>query len=540
MSIMMPHVTAGAGRYLSGRDDRARMSLLMGRPFLLALTAGIAAWVVYVGASRPWFSVGDQSWVLDVARHVAAGDGVKTSITFPAYLAASQGSPIDQNPWFIYPPGYPLLLGGVAKILGASETSALLLHGVFFVALLALTYLLARRFLDPVASALVVLLLGLQPNLLQQSAMSYSSDLPFAVALLAATVAVVRAPAARPTVALAAGGALLALAQMFRFNAATLIPSFGALVALQYGWWRPSVRPVAAFVVAWTVVVIVLLWLSQAGATTSTFSSNLLLIDTPGSPGLSIEGDPNMPPVDVVLRERLGAILGKAVAGARFYVGEFTSVGHPVATGGVLLAGLLLLVVRPARPVVVFAALATVTTAGLVSFIAFDVRYLLFLMPSYLLLVVWALRSSAPDLRVAGSVLIALTLFVYAGETARLARDEPARAVFASDFRALAAIVRETTRPGDWTASDVHHMVAWHAGVPTLRLPNRVEELADVARLRQPVTRIVLTNVGITPARRNYPDERWERALNGAALEGFVLERSFEGEVLRAVVLRSK
>jgi hypothetical protein len=518
---------------------RAGIAAVRDRPFGAAIAVGTVGWATYAWAARPLFAQGDQAWFLDVARHVAAGDGVRTSIIVPAYLAASRGAPIDQNPFFLYPPGYPLLLGAAAKLAGASELTALVLHGIFFVLLLALTYVLARRFVDPLAAALVVVLLGLQPSLLQLATVQHSTDLPFAVLLIGAAVLIVRAPAARPLLSAAAAGAVLASAQTFRFNAVALVPAFGSLVWMQEGRVPPAKR-VAAFLGAWAACVFVLLQLSQAGGTTPTFSVNLLLIDTPGSPGLSIESDPNMPSLPVVLQQRAIDIVAKGIAGLRFYLERFPEVGHPVTTGGGLLAGLLLVGRGSARPLVVFAALATMSTVAVAAIVAFDVRYLLVLLPVYILLVILAVRTYVGDMRVAAGVLLTLTLLVWAGETARLARDESIRATFAAEFRALAAYVRETSEPGDWIGSDLFRQIPWHTGIPSIRLPNRVDELVSIARLRRPVTRLVLTNTQITPTRRNFPDPQWERALEGGIVPGFDLERSFQGETLRAVVLRAR
>src|SRR4030081_94598 len=78
----------------------------------------------------------DPSYYLQVARHVAAGDGLMSSVS----LYHEGLTPLPQ-PFDLYPL-WPLLLGGVGKVIGVIA-AANVLPQIFFVLDLYLFYLLA-------------------------------------------------------------------------------------------------------------------------------------------------------------------------------------------------------------------------------------------------------------------------------------------------------------------------------------------------------------------------------------------------------------
>lgn len=519
----------------AARADAERRPRPVRRYLATSVVAAAASWALYVWAARPHFALADSAWLSDVARHVARGDGLTTNATLPVYLPYTLGAPLDRNPQLQSPPGYPLLLGLAFKLGGVSETSTLVLQGVLFVALVAMTYLVARRFLDAPTATLAAAVVALEPNLLRHAAAA-DLNLAFAVAFMVVLAIVsgrMRGSWRVPVVA----GLALGLSQLLRFNALTLLPAFVVFVLAVAGRAERSRRGVA-FVAGWLVAALATVAVSSRGSLGVSAVVNLLL-ETPTFPAYTVQGALAVPTLAEALTEHFWEIAAKELAGLRFYTYALPAIGDPLLTGGAFIAAIGLTRVPRARPLLLFAAVAVTSTVLVVSGFEFSIHLVAFLTPLLLLLAVWGVREFAGSSRLALSAVLLVALALYAGETVRLLRGVDDRAQYAREISALAASIRAGARDGDWIASDISPALAWHTDLPTVRLPNHPEDLQALARLREPVTLVVITNSEVVPLSRKYPDDAWLRVLETGVLPGYRLEQRVEGRHLQAVIFRS-
>lgn len=507
------------------------------RALLLGLLAGVVSWSVYAYASRPWRALGDDAYFAEVARNIAEGNGAVTSTLFPAYIGLSaDGTPVDRNP-YTQSIGYPALLALAFKIGGASEATAIALQGMLFVALLAATYLVARRFLPPAIAAVVVALVALEPNLVGEATV-IGWDILFAVLVLATLAVVVWAPAGASRTLLLAGVALAA-AQLVRPNGIVLLPAFVA-ARLALSPRGLHLREALALSLPLVALLLVLVLFTPTARYTTYVSSTHFLYNTASYPGAAIGTELHPPAGTEVFTTYLGEIVAKEIAGLRFYAEAVPTLGRGLITGGLLLAGLQLGRLPAARPLLAFTLLATVTTVVLAAAVEHGRRLLIFLLPSYLTLVVWALQRFGwhPGRTALAVLLLAVVLF--GGEAARVQRDQAGRAAYVEDVERLVKTVgRYGTGTGAWIATDVPTLFSWQLRVPAVNLPSRQEDLRELEGRRQKLTAIVVTSLRADPPGRVglFRDDTWRRILQGAPLPGYVVAERFEGIFVTAVIL---
>jgi hypothetical protein len=154
---------------------------------ILALLLGPLVTIHVLHAPRRGPFSNDPSYYLQVARHVATGDGLMSSVS----LYHEGLTPLPQ-PYDLYPL-WPLLLGAVAKVAGLI-VAANVLPQLFFVVDLYLFYLLTNRLAGDAAlfryrgesldiGHLVVVLIGLNFIFFEATTIPYTEGLAFALAI---------------------------------------------------------------------------------------------------------------------------------------------------------------------------------------------------------------------------------------------------------------------------------------------------------------------------------------------------------------------
>ena len=201
----------------------------------LLLVLGVAIFSQRNGETE--FGV-DGSYYFQVARHVAAGDGLVTSVCL--YHQGLKHLPAKTN---IYPL-WPLLLGGAGRVIGVTTAARLLPRALFLIDLVLLYFLTlqinAISFRGFDIGHLVVLLFGC--NLLFFSAASYPYTETLAFLLIFLALLMIERSGA-------AAGALVGLAFLTRSqNVVFAVALFAALLIVRR--WRSAAAFAAAFVVA--------------------------------------------------------------------------------------------------------------------------------------------------------------------------------------------------------------------------------------------------------------------------------------------------
>ena len=205
------------------------------------------------GAGDPPYGV-DASFYFQIARHVANGEGFVTTVSLyhDGWILPSRTA--------IYPL-WPLLLGYVGRAIGL-ERAADLLPRVFYVADLALLYLVARaaalrigalwpvrRWWMPDTAHWIVAIFALAPTFVGATTHPYTEGLAFFFALLS-LVALERFDRTRGTGAAALAGLCAGLAFLSRTQMVGIaIGSFVALV-----WFALRDRSARRGLVAWSLV----------------------------------------------------------------------------------------------------------------------------------------------------------------------------------------------------------------------------------------------------------------------------------------------
>jgi hypothetical protein len=152
----------------------------------------------------------NSSWTAtpDSALYLALGES----------LARGDGYVFNGEPHTFVPPGYPLLVGAAARILGADFLSYRILMALMGVITALLGYLLVRRLAGPDAALFAGGLFVINHTVLENSAMTLT-DVPFALFTLAALHAVLSARQGKRRIAWTVGAALIAgIPPLLRIN----------------------------------------------------------------------------------------------------------------------------------------------------------------------------------------------------------------------------------------------------------------------------------------------------------------------------------
>lgn len=247
----------------------------------------------------------DGSYYMQVARHVAAGDGLLTSVC--VYDQGLRTLPARTN---IYPL-WPLLLGATARILPL-DVAATLLPRLFFVADLVLLFILAERIGS--SGVMAILLLGCCPAFFSSTCYPYTEGLALCltfVALIAADFAIDGSTALESAIAgILAGLAFLARSQMLFLAIGT-----GALFSILLWRRRMSLRALAAFGAG--IAVAIIPWLIHL----STFIRPVTLSSILGM----YSGTPALAPYDQhVLTNGTGAYIADRLSGVLVMFNPFS------------------------------------------------------------------------------------------------------------------------------------------------------------------------------------------------------------------------
>lgn len=238
------------------RGSRARFELA----WLVLLLAFLAALRLQRFAGDGPYGL-DASFYFQIARHVAHGDGLLTSVSL--YF---EGWKLPART--IAYPLWPLLLGAVGRVFGLVQ-AANFLPPLLYIVSLPLFYFVARRVESEIGSDealppwsprgahLLLLLFALNPQYYASTTHPYTEGCAFVLALLA--LAVMRQTSVR---AAAFAGLLCALAFLARSQ--MIAAAFGCAVALACESWRDRrFARLVAFIAAAAVPVCV--WMVYAG-----------------------------------------------------------------------------------------------------------------------------------------------------------------------------------------------------------------------------------------------------------------------------------
>lgn len=221
--------------------------------------------------SGPWGV--DGSYYMQVARHVAEGDGLLTSVDI--YDQGLRSLPARTN---IYPL-WPLLLGYSARVMPL-RAAATLVPRLFFIIDLLLLFALTKRISNAYYGYAGILLLGLNPSFFSSTCYPYTEGLAlgttFASLLLADTARLRGDDLYYATAGAMAAFAFLTRSQMLFAGIAIGI----VLLATRTNW-----RSIVAFASAYTIVV--LPWVIDLTTFVKPFTWRALISmysETPGLP----------------------------------------------------------------------------------------------------------------------------------------------------------------------------------------------------------------------------------------------------------------
>ena len=194
----------------------------------LALAAAGAVVALLHTATLPGFDPTGMIYV-DMARHIAAGDGIAGSIYFPSHV------PKSPSPIALWPPLYPAAIAGVSLLGIDPGIAARLISVVAFGMSVGLVGVLGSVLFGEAVGLIGAFLLMSWPPVVGIAAMAVSENL-FVLFVLVAVLAGVRLiavpEAVRPYRLAATGGLAMAAATLTRYPGLTLTAVAGAALLL--------------------------------------------------------------------------------------------------------------------------------------------------------------------------------------------------------------------------------------------------------------------------------------------------------------------
>jgi hypothetical protein len=336
--------------------------------------------------------------------------------------------PLDDNQGA--PVGFLWAQRSMIELFGNNEYALRAVPFVAGVAVLGLTYLLARRLLPAWASAVAVLLVALCPPLVRYSTEVKQYSLDVAVALLVSWLALRaldEAGAGGGSRRLAAWAAAATAAVWLSHYALFVVAGTGAVLLAASGGRRRIQAAAAAGLAAASFGAVYLLSLRD-------LRGNDVLVDywAAGFPpdGASPAGAASW------LAGRLGGLY-QATAGFR----------PAVVAGGLSVAGVAVLARRGARRdlAVLLAPVAVLVVAAVVHVFPMTGRLVLAVVPVLVIATVAATTSRLRPAAVAGAVAVVVLVGGWAGPAADVARSPTTIA----EIRPVLEVVAERARPGD-------------------------------------------------------------------------------------------
>jgi hypothetical protein len=220
----------------------------------------------------------DGSYYMQVARHVAGGDGLLTSV-----CVYDQGLRTLPSPTNIYPL-WPLVLGTAARVMPL-EAAATFLPRLFFILDLVLLFILALRI--GANGYLAILLLGLNPSFFSSTCYPYTEGLAL-FCTFAALIVFSIASECGTSLYYALTGALAGLAFLTRSQMLFLAIGIGTVMLA--GVWKRRIRWIAVAAYCAGFAVTVLPWIIYL----STFVRPLTISAIVGM----YSNTPGLPPYD--------------------------------------------------------------------------------------------------------------------------------------------------------------------------------------------------------------------------------------------------
>ena len=189
---------------------------------------------------------------VDMARHMAAGDGIAGSIYFPSHV------PKNPSPIALWPPLYPAAIAGVSLLGIDLRIAARLISVGAFGMSVGLVGVLGTALFGEAVGLIAAFLVMSWPPIVEIAAMALSENLFVFFVLLAvlASVRVITAgPAAPPYRLAATGGLAMAAATLTRYPGLTLaaIGAVGLLLGLRGRAWVDRLLVVSV----WTIAAVV-------------------------------------------------------------------------------------------------------------------------------------------------------------------------------------------------------------------------------------------------------------------------------------------
>jgi 4-amino-4-deoxy-L-arabinose transferase-like glycosyltransferase len=433
---------------------------------------------------------GDALLYGELARNLAAGRGFVASYIYPISLAYPPLHALPQ-PHVLYHPAYPALLAAVFRVAGMQDAVIVATNALLAVALLGVTFVLARRLFDARVACLATAALALDTTVVSNVRNGGTEVLAMAV-VTATALMLVSAPTRWKG---AAAGALLGIAYLTRPNLLVLLPL--AAVAL----WRMGARAAIVPLIGGAAVVIgpwvVRGWLVMGQPFFSLYTVANIAWDTPSFPGLIATYGTLVPRgLGVMIADYPAELFAKLGTNLVYYARQSVFTANPIAVAAFAL-GLLLVWRRSARSAAVsvdralgeWVAASAAVTVVLASMLAREPRYLAPFAPAIVVLGIgWTFAavtaSGRPVLRLVATVLmLALPVAV-------TVRDRPVEGSRWRDpnLEAVAAL----TRDSDVIVTDIGRGVTWYAGRTTVQAPIDRATLERVATI-VPVTAIYLS-----------------------------------------------
>ncbi|MCZ6464677.1 MAG: hypothetical protein O7A09_10105 [Proteobacteria bacterium] len=279
------------------------------RIVLVALLIGFSAMKLATNPDPSGSEAGDGWGYLDVARHVAEGDGLVTSVS-----VWHMGLDPLPHPSTLYPL-WPLLLGNAARTVGL-DTAARALPELLYLLSLGLLYLLALRLAETWGTATIaigrlpptlnvghvaILVFGLSPVYARHTSLPFAEGLAFTLSF-AALLALSGTRGRRPALWAALAGVLGGLAYLTR-SQLIAVPLAVTASLVWVGLHRPRLR-VAAGVSAVAAVAVCVPWIVHLVSVASPFEPRMLLDFA------AYRGTPELAPLErLVPTDSVGAFL---------------------------------------------------------------------------------------------------------------------------------------------------------------------------------------------------------------------------------------
>jgi 4-amino-4-deoxy-L-arabinose transferase-like glycosyltransferase len=197
---------------------------------LLAVWAALL-WAFWCrGAFVGDFYFNDDCVYMDAVRQIARGQGITTHTVYPAHIAHFRKIFDFPLPFLMHSMFFPVLYAPIYWLSGFKAGAALLMNGLFFVGSCVTLYELGLLLFNPTVALLAVLLVSVEPILLDTAAL-INTQPSYTLFLLAATLLLFRYLRAPSTKGLILATAVFVLSQYCRVGSAlSFIPFLGAIV----------------------------------------------------------------------------------------------------------------------------------------------------------------------------------------------------------------------------------------------------------------------------------------------------------------------